>query len=135
MLIEEKPVFFIAAVGPARAPGTIEFLREVIACDRVIDGFINKDIVKPELGFIIANRLPALESVCNIDIRVTIIVDVECAATPGPAGAGDGSVERGLFKSPAGLCREKPVPKGHGGAPRSVISRIRPPESEVFQPI
>src|SRR5215472_10209967 len=102
MLIEEKPVFFITAVGPPLASSASKFLREVTVCSYILDGIINKDIVKPELGLIIANRLLALETVCNIDIRKTVVVEIERTATPGPAGVGDGTVHGRLFEATVG---------------------------------
>src|SRR5258708_27985075 len=119
-LVEVKPVLLVAAIGPAVASSAAEFIHQVTGSRHIINALLHEDIVQPKLGLVIPHRLLALEAVGNIDVWKSVIVEVEHAATPGPAGAGERIAQVRLFEPFIGPRKVKTVSEGHRWSPQAI---------------
>jgi hypothetical protein len=84
LLIQVKAIPFVASIGISTPSRRGKFSAEVGSRDRVILRISDVDIVQPELRLVIASGLLRLVSICNINIRISIVVEVKRAAAPGP---------------------------------------------------
>src|SRR6266567_4357656 len=130
-----QPVFLVAAIRPTLSSGATEFFHEVTACANVIDRFVHKDVMQPELRLVIPDRLLALKAVGDIDVWKAVIVEIERAASPGPAGAGNGITQGRLFEAAVGLSKTKPISKGHRRSSQAILSRVETPQAQMLQAV
>src|SRR5215470_3414198 len=99
LLIQKEPVLFITTVGPPLPSRAGRFLEEVFAGRHIVNRAVNEHVVKPKLPFIIADRFLRLQTIGDVNVWITIVIQIESRASPGPTRASDGGAQSGLFET------------------------------------
>src|SRR5437867_6083784 len=113
LLAEVQPVLLVTAVRPASGPCASEFRHEISARRQVVRGVGRVDIVQPELALVVPDRLFCLVAIGDVNVRKSVVVEIECAASPGPTRACDGIGEPGSFEPPIGTGEVETIAESH----------------------
>ena len=90
--------------------------------------------MQPKFRFVVADVLLCLVTVGDVNVGKSVVVEIKCAATPGPAAARDTLAQRGLAKTASALTEVETV-SVHELRAHGVVRVVRPGQPQVRQPI
>src|SRR5439155_23556847 len=126
MLVPVEPIFFISTVRIAAPTGLFDLSAEIGTRYEAFPRVADIDIVQPKLRLIIADQSVRLVPVRDVNIRKSIVVEINHAATPGPSRPRDRAIAGRGLKTSARASKVEAIPKCHLLTHRVVAFEPRP---------